>query len=199
MIWRFRILAPINHLFIARCSCRCDFQFFFLVAGLLPSWALAIPQTETAQPSTTVASADVTQRINQRLQETWQRSQVVPSKSAGDGEWCRRLFLDVIGRIPSGEEVTAFASDRDRSKRQKLVDELLYAERYAREYVDRWATIWSNLLVGRTGGQNDEDFINREGLWDYLEGAFLANRRYDQFALELITATGNNRPGERDF
>jgi hypothetical protein len=109
------------------------------------------------------------------------------------------LFLDVLGRIPTAEETITFVTDRDRAKRPKLVAQLLDGQRYAAEYVDRWATIWSNVLIGRTGGLGNNSLVNRAGMRAYLEEAFATNRPYDQFVTELIVATGSNRPETSEF
>jgi hypothetical protein len=211
---RFQIPAP----FLFFCTSRCSRAFRFLVQALLACVMVAcvmvtcvmvacvmiVGQFGTgccAQTNSPAAGADekVTARINELLQATWQEFDLAPSPQATDGEWCRRLFLDVIGRIPTVEEVRTFVTDRDRAKREKLVDQLLDGERYAAEYIDRWATIWSNVLIGRTGGRENNSLVNRSGLRVYLEAAFAANRRYDQFAAELIAATGSNRPDEPRF
>src|SRR5688572_5491459 len=39
-------------------------------------------------------------RINQEIRQVWTDHQLQPSPPAGDGEWCRRVYLDVIGRVP---------------------------------------------------------------------------------------------------
>ncbi|MCA9227122.1 MAG: DUF1549 domain-containing protein, partial [Planctomycetales bacterium] len=43
-------------------------------------------------------------RINQEIRQQWQEYEITPSPQAADGEWCRRVYLDIIGRIPSVEE-----------------------------------------------------------------------------------------------
>ena len=53
---------------------------------------------------------------------------------------CRRLYLDICGRIPTPEEVTEYVNSRDTRKREKLVDALLdsddFADYYAMRYCD---------------------------------------------------------------
>ena len=59
---------------------------------------------------------------------------------AADFLICRRLYLDICGRIPTPEEVTEYVSSRDIKKREKLVDALLesddFADYYAMRYCD---------------------------------------------------------------
>ena len=62
-----------------------------------------------------------------------------------------------------------------------------------------WTTIWTNLLIGRTGGMERRSLVDRAGMQQYLREAFQYNKPYDELAQELITATGSCRPGDEDF
>ena len=50
------------------------------------------------------------------------------ARAATDAEWCRRVFLDLLGRVPTVSELDAFRSDKSRSKRRAWVDRLLGSE-----------------------------------------------------------------------
>ena len=54
--------------------------------------------------------------INRNIRQGWQDYEITPSAPAGDGEWCRRVYLDVLGRVPSVEELQAFVSSKDPDK-----------------------------------------------------------------------------------
>ncbi len=136
--------------------------------------------------------------IDAQFDAAWEEASVVPSKSATDGEWCRRLYLDLLGRIPTLEELQSFLATRSRDKRTNLVDRLL-SEEYAEEFAEHWSMVWLNLLIGRDTNSGNRRWIDRDGLREYLQESFSANKPYDVLAEELITATGNNRPGEEEF
>ena len=89
--------------------------------------------------------------INGQIRQGWQDHQFSPSPAATDGEWCRRLFLDVLGRVPSISELTNFLNSKSTNRKVELVNSLL-GEDYADDYARNWMTIWTNLLIGRTGG-----------------------------------------------
>ena len=72
-------------------------------------------------------------------------------------------------------------------------------DEYRDEYVRNWTTIWTNLLIGRTGGMDKKSLANREGMEQYLAETLKYNKPYDEFATQLITATGSCRPGDKDF
>jgi hypothetical protein len=151
------------------------------------------------RPANAADSLPQVEMIDQRMDEYWKEWEMRPSPLADDGVWARRVFLDLIGRIPRLDELQAFLKSREPDKRAALVKELLYADRYTEELARNWATIWCNLLVGRSGGTDNNDFTNREGLLKYLRDSFAANKAYDQMALELVTASGATRPGEVNF
>lgn len=142
--------------------------------------------------------AEIIAAVNQLIRAGWEDAGVVPSPEATDSEWCRRVYLDCLGRIPTIAEVEAFESTRSRDKRSELVDRLL-SEEYVADYSRNWSTIWTNLLIGRTGGQNRRSLVNRPGMEAYLKDAFSTNKPYDQIVYELISATGSNNPEQADF
>ena len=137
--------------------------------------------------------------INEKMRQTWGEYKITPSAVATDGEWVRRLYLDILGRIPTVEELTSFLEDKDPDKRTKLVAKLLYDEDYTEEYARNWTTIWTNVLIGRSGGTERNSLTNREGLQKYLRDSLARNKYYDKMVYELVTATGHNSPGADNF
>lgn len=137
--------------------------------------------------------------INDQLADYWNQHGITPSPPATDGEWCRRVYLDLLGRIPTVEELQKFLQNKSSQRRADLVDRLLNDPAYTGEYAKNWTTIWTNILIGRTGGMEDQSLISRAGMQAYLREVFATNRRYDQFVMELITATGTTTPGHDNF
>ena len=140
----------------------------------------------------------VVAKINEQLRSAWQAHNLRPARQATDGEWCRRVYLDLIGRTPTVEELDAFVSRRGQTKRAELVDRLLGPD-YADEYARNWKTIWTNTLIGRTGGTDRQSLTSRPGMMEYLEGCFLENKPYHAIVRELVTATGDARPDMDDY
>lgn len=139
------------------------------------------------------------ERINSLIAETWNDYQIKPSPKATDAEWCRRLFLDLLGRIPTIEEVNQFVESKDRVKHEQLVTDLLYGDEYTEEFARNWTTIWTNLLIGRTGGNGNNSMVSRAGMQKYLRDSFARGKPFDKFVYELVTATGRTTPGSEDF
>ncbi len=139
------------------------------------------------------------QEINKQIRAVWTDYGLKPAEPATEGEWCRRVYLDLIGRIPSVEELNEFTSSKSRTKREELVNKLLYDEAYVEEYARNWTTIWTNILIGRTGGNDNNSMISREGMQKYLRDTFARNKPYDRMVHELVSAEGNTEPGTDDF
>ena len=137
--------------------------------------------------------------IDRQIRAVWTEYGLRPSEPATEGEWCRRVYLDLLGRIPTVEELQEHLSSKSRNRREELVNRLLYDERYTEEFARNWTTIWTNLLIGRTGGTADGSMISREGMQKYLRDSFARDMPYDRFVKELITATGTTTPGSETF
>ena len=64
------------------------------------------------------------------------------NKRTKDSVFVRRVYLDIIGRIPSFKETQAFLTSKNKSKREDLIDELL--DSYGR--TSRQFNFWADLL-----------------------------------------------------
>jgi hypothetical protein len=135
--------------------------------------------------------------INEQIATGWKEAGLRPAKPATDGEWCRRLHLDLVGRIPSVEELAAFEADSTPVKRAVLVDRLL-GDDYVDEYARHWTDVWTTVLIGR---DVENERVSRPGMRQWLRRALSKNIPYDQFMEELVTATGvnTNRRGVEGF
>ena len=67
---------------------------------------------------------------------------IPPSELSDDAMFCRRVYLDLIGLVPTPEELVAFLQDGRPDKRTRLIDSLLGRP----EYVDFWALKWADRL-----------------------------------------------------
>ena len=139
------------------------------------------------------------EQINKYIRQTWSDYELKPSAQATDSEWCRRVYLDIVGRIPTVQELKSFTADKRGDKKKRLVETLLYDDSYTEEFVRNWTTLWTNILIGRTGGIDNDSMISRSGMQKYLRDTFARNKPYDKMVYELITATGKTTPGESDF
>jgi hypothetical protein len=117
--------------------------------------------------------------IESILEEEWSERGIKPAEVCTDDEFLRRVSLDLIGRIPTRDELLAFRQSPDRSAK---IDELLAS----RDFPRFWSEVWTATLNGYSNAfESDREVLRR-----WLENAFRANTSYDQIASQLITAQG---------
>ncbi|MEW4490438.1 DUF1549 and DUF1553 domain-containing protein [Thalassoglobus sp. JC818] len=146
--------------------------------------ALSLPRICSAETEFSTGSSDpLIQFINDQITQTWEDNEVEPSEVASEAEWLRRVYLDIIGRIPSAEEVDAFLNDTSETKRSVKVDELLAHPDYVRNFTG----VWTNLLIGR----NTPDGTSRPGMQKFLRESFARNRPWNEIVYDLVTAEGH--------
>lgn len=107
---------------------------------------------------------------------------------AADFLICRRLYLDICGRIPTPEEVGEYTASRDVKKREKLIERLLETD----DYADYWAMRYCDVLRVKS-----EFPIN---LWPNavyvyhrrIRDAIRNDEPWNDFARALLFARGSN-------
>jgi len=112
------------------------------------------------------------------------KMQILPSDIAGEEEFVRRVYLDVIGLLPTPEEAQKFLADTSPDKRNKLIDELLERP----EYAEFWSLRWGDLLRVNNK-QVTSAGVHKFRRW--ILAQIRDNKPYDQFVRELLTAAGS--------
>ena len=102
-----------------------------------------------------------------------------------DTRFIRRAHLDLIGTLPTTEEVEAFLKSNDNNKRALLVNSLLERNK---EYTEHWLTFWNDILRNAYIGTGYIDG-GRKSITNWLYQALYNNTPYDQFAHELLNPT----------
>ncbi|HOC69746.1 MAG TPA: DUF1553 domain-containing protein [Candidatus Hydrogenedentes bacterium] len=144
-----------------------------VVCCLVSFWVKALPASDEIDA---LVRAKVTERG------------LTPAPPCSDEVFFRRVYLDVIGTLPAGGEVTQFLHDERPDKRARCIHRLLARE----EFNDYWALKWCDLLRVKA-----EFPIN---LWPnavqsyhrWIRDAVKANMPYDAFARALLTSSGSN-------
>lgn len=167
--------------------------------AVFPALVALGAEPKAQEPTASEAKIPQVALINEEIAKVWDEYKVKPSPAEDEGKWCRRVFLDVLGRIPSFAELDTFVKDKAKDKREKLVNKLLNDPQYTEEYAANWSTIWTNVLIGRNGGMEDDTLISRDGMQKYLRDTFARNKPYDKMVFELVTATGSTKAGTENF
>ncbi len=171
-------------------------RYSTILTTLIIFGSLLCPQVLRAAEA---AAPSQVKMINEIIEQGWRDFEIRPAAEADDSTWCRRVFLDVIGRVPNQEELSEFLAAKSKSKRADLVDTLLHDDRYTEEYASHWSTVWTNILIGQSGGNDRNSMISRPGMQKYLRDSFARNKPYDRMVYELVTATGSTKPGTERF
>ncbi|MBA4064057.1 MAG: hypothetical protein C0501_10160 [Isosphaera sp.] len=97
--------------------------------------ALAAPATAAEPAPAPKPKADpadaIAALIDRHLAADWAARGVRPADPAGDAEFVRRVYLDLVGRAPKVAETRAFLDDPSPNKRAALVDRLMTLPGYA--------------------------------------------------------------------
>ena len=184
-----------------------------------PPKAPAVKPAEPAKAEPAPANSNVspqTQKINELIRKGYESAGIKkPAARSTDNEYIRRVFIDLIGRIATAEEVLDFENDRTPDKRAKLVQRLLGSQPYvpkkaggqpftiaidgkqkpitkfyAEEYAEHWANLWTVWLMTRTGHPT-----YREQMHAWLEDQFSVTPSrpsisHKDMVTKLLTATG---------
>jgi mono/diheme cytochrome c family protein len=120
--------------------------------------------------------------IDRLIDAYYTKHEVQRPQPLGNEAFLRRIYLDVIGLLPTLDEREAFLSDQSPDKRERLIRELLARDR---AYAEHWLTFWNDLLRNDYAGTGYIDG-GREQITGWLYQALWTNKPYDQFVRELV-------------
>lgn len=113
---------------------------------------------------------------------------IEPSDACTDAEYLRRVMLDACGILPTASEVTAFLTDKDPKKREKLVEAVLQRP----EFTDYWTLQLGDLFQNRR--ERDHDVRGVKGVrqfHEWIRKQVAANRPWNELAQSVLTAGGS--------
>lgn len=113
---------------------------------------------------------------------------IYPSEVCSDEIFLRRVFLDIVGVLPTDEERTAFLSDGSATKRDALVDRLLDRK----EFTEMWVMKWAELMQIRSTGNNANQVSYKSALlwYEWLRDRVASNQPFNQIIYDLLSARG---------
>ncbi|MEN8150042.1 MAG: DUF1553 domain-containing protein [Planctomycetota bacterium] len=126
--------------------------------------------------------------IDQAVRRYHRKFNIKSAAPCSDEVFVRRVYLDVIGTLPTPTEVVKFLRNREKDKREKLIDHLLERP----EFADYWSLKWCDLLRVKA-----EFPINMwpnavQAYHRWIHDSIRTNRPYDEFARMLLTSSGSN-------
>ena len=114
-----------------------------------------------------------------------------------DAVFVRRVYLDVIGTLPTAKEARDFIEDPDaKNKRRVLIDRLL--ERT--EFTDYWSMKWGDILRIKAEFPVNLWPNAAQAYHHWVRASIAENKPYDKFVREMLTSSGSNfRVGPVNF
>ena len=126
--------------------------------------------------------------VDDLLIDQWRRLGIVPSARADDATFVRRATIDICGTLPSRRQIEDYIDDSRPDKRARLIDQLLERP----EYASYFALKWADLLQNRGAGYATSRQRPGTALFSaWIRDSIAANKPYDQFATEILTASGS--------
>jgi hypothetical protein len=151
--------------------------------GCFASTEVSIPMPGPV-PSGTYARLPRQNFIDGLVWEKLEKLGITPSEPASDASYLRRVYLDVIGRLPTAAESREFLAESGPDRRALLVNRLLDRP----EYADHWANKWVDLL------RPNPYRVGIKAVWNldaWVRDAFRKNLPYDEFVRRVVTARGS--------
>ena len=157
-------------------------------AATPPPKAPAPAEAAKAAKPTAPSPAAGAESIDRALRAAWLKESLTPAPKADDATFVRRVYLDVVGTIPTPDQASAFLASTDPDKRKKLVDALIASPAYA----EHWMNYWDDVLMGR---EIKGPVVDRVAFRYWLRGRFASNTPWNRIVNDLVSATGQNSAG----
>lgn len=149
----------------------------------LASATLGICTAAFAAPRPDVS--DAARQIDTVLAADWKKNKLQANPATDDNTFVRRIYLDIIGRIPTTREAAEFLDSNNTEKRAKLIDKLLDSEACVQHFFNYWADV-----LRLTSNGNQTGAVTGAAYANFVKQSLRENKPYDQFVRELVAAQG---------
>lgn len=107
-----------------------------------------------------------------------------PSPRCSDEEFIRRVYVDLVGLLPTEEEYAKFMASTEADKRDKLINELISRK----EFTELWVSKWAEWLMMRSNNQVTYKSILL--YYNWLSEQIASNVPLDQMVRSILSANG---------
>jgi mono/diheme cytochrome c family protein len=155
-----------------------------------PGAAAWLPTLAPRRPALPAAPAGsgVANPIDRLLLLYFREHKIPPRPLVDDRTYARRVYLDLIGLLPSPAELRAFLGDRSPDRRARLARRLLADNT---RYAEHWLSFWNDMLRNDYAGTGYIDGGRRQ-ITAWLYGALAGNMPYDRFVAQLVNPTSES-------
>jgi hypothetical protein len=138
--------------------------------------------------ATAVDVAEAARQLDERLAREWAPAtspEAAPAAAARDEVFVRRVTFDLVGELPTPEEIARYLLDPSPDKRARLVERLLADPRYGLN----WGRYWRDVILSRRS--DERALFAAESVTRYLTDSFNSGQPWNEIATDFITAEGS--------
>ena len=147
------------------------------------SQIIVIPDNLKYERPKLVENNFVDKLVNDKLHKL----RILPSGICNDQEFLRRIYVDVVGLLPSPLEVRDFVADANPKKRDAVVDTLLQRKEFSEMWVMKWAEL---LQMHSTENAQGAYYKNVLLYYNWLAERIGKNMPMNEVVAELLSASG---------
>ena len=122
--------------------------------------------------------------IDKLINGKLKKLRITPSDLCSDEAFLRRVYVDIVGVLPTAEEYARFMTNAAPNKRDLLVDELLGRK----EFAELWVMKWAELLQIRSS--NQVSYKATLLYYNWLQDKIARNVPVNEWVRELLGASG---------
>lgn len=134
----------------------------------------------------TITKLAVSNEIDKHINAKLYQLRIRPTKRSDDYTFIRRAYLDIIGSLPTIEEIKGFVTDQNKDKREKLIEKLVQDP----SFVDIWVMKWAELLQIRSSNMNNFSYKSTLLYHTWLKQQFKKGRPIDKIVYDILTSKG---------
>lgn len=172
----------ISKISVIKTAAKC-FRQFSCCLMLIEAFSLTCAESHAEESRRVPSPAQVAVQVDDLLLEAINKADIKAAPTVNDATFVRRIYLDLVGRIPTVAETREFLTDNQPNKREQLVERLTLSATHA------WhiAVFWRRTWVPQADTREFESLAEETDAWIALE--ITRGEPYDQMVARLLTAT----------
>ena len=151
--------------------------------------AFRVAELKPRLPNLPPATGNLKNPVDLWVNQYFLKNKTAWPQVVSDRTYLRRIYLDIIGIVPTPEEVHKFSQDKRPDKRALWVRQLLTRQD---DYALHWLTFWNDALRNDYSGTG---YITngRYNISDWLYKSLQTNKPYNRFVKELLNPTEESK------
>lgn len=139
---------------------------------------------------------EVAAAIDQHLNKGLASAKLKGAPRSDDAEFLRRVYIDLLGRVPTAEQSIAFLDSKDTDKRAKLIDALLAMPQFGEQLGRTWRDWICPPELPSDGNGGAQPHREAQNLGKWMGERFAAGDSWDKITRDILTVDGeiNKKP-----